>query len=186
MKGSHEGGRLLQHRSNGRSYKKFELAHRILPVCENDSERLSSLDYRSSVARSVRFGTRVFKYRISHFSDNGSGASRPPLNNIEEIPKPDGLVESFYRAVALPAMVGAFMIPGSDLFARLWFMPWYWFHASNATPSCRYILIGAFWSLLSMPITAVVTAILTRQRAAFATMVGLAVYIPLHFLEIKP
>jgi hypothetical protein len=31
------------------------------------------------------------------------------LNNIEEIPKPDGLVESFYRAVALPAMVGAFI-----------------------------------------------------------------------------
>lgn len=108
------------------------------------------------------------------------------LNRIESLPRPDGkgLATSFYRTILLPSTIGAFVIGSTDLFAHLWFMPRHWFYTSGETPSCSYLVSGALLGWLGVPVTAAVTALLTRERAAFATMVGLMVYIPLNLTDV--
>lgn len=107
------------------------------------------------------------------------------INNIESLPKPDEreLAEGIYRSVLLPAAAGILIIPSSDLLVRLWWMPWHWSHTNDATLPCAYIWIAALLGWLGVLIAPGVTALLTRQRAVFATVVGLMVYIPLNITD---
>lgn len=107
------------------------------------------------------------------------------VNNIEALPRPDErkLAASVYRTAVLPAAIGVMVIPSSELLARLWFMPWHWFHTSDATPACSYLLTGVFFDWLGVLIAPALTALLTKDRAVFATFAGLLVYIPLEVTD---
>jgi hypothetical protein len=103
------------------------------------------------------------------------------INRIERLPKTDVSAAgmSFYRNVLLPAAVGVMVISNSNLLARVWFMLWHWLHANNSIPSCRSIFTGAILGFLGVPVTAAITAAIVKQRAVFATVIGLTLHIPL-------
>jgi len=108
------------------------------------------------------------------------------INQIETLPKPNGreLVGNFYQNVILPATIGVFVICSSDILVRLWMMQWHWFHSHESIPTCSFVLTGALMDWLGVVAAAVVTATLARNRATFAMMVGLSIYLPLGFTYI--
>ena len=103
------------------------------------------------------------------------------INRIGSLPKPDGkeLATGVYRAILLPATIGIFVMAGADLPASIWFTPWHWFHNNGDVRPCSYLLTGLVLGVLGFPIAATLTALLTRERAVFATIVGLTINIPL-------
>ncbi len=107
------------------------------------------------------------------------------INRIDTLPRPDGkqLATSIYQAILLPAIVGILIISNSGLLARVWFLPWHWFHSSDAVPPCSYILSGAAFDWLGIFVVAGITALLMKERAVFAVIVGLTVYVPLDLTE---
>lgn len=108
------------------------------------------------------------------------------LNRIEKLPIPGGLSTrgSFYQRILIPALVGIFIVPGSEILARLWLAPWYWFHASSEVPSCWFLMCGAAWGWFGILVCGSLIALLTGRRATFAAMVGVAVYLPLGLTDI--
>ncbi len=103
------------------------------------------------------------------------------ISTVEKLPRPNEkeLAESLYRKVLLPAATGILMIPSVELFGQLWAMQWHWFHTNGSIPTCSFLwTIGILGWLGNLVVPAVI-ALLTRERAVFATMVGLMVYIPM-------
>jgi hypothetical protein len=107
------------------------------------------------------------------------------INRIESLPRPDGkeLATGLYRAILFPAAIGTFVISGSDLPASIWFTPWHWFHNSGDIRPCSYLMSGFVIGILGVAIAAALTALLTRERAVFATIVGLTINIPVVLTE---
>jgi hypothetical protein len=103
------------------------------------------------------------------------------LNKIDALPKPDErpLVNSM-----LAGTVGALIIPSSDLLVRLWWMKWRWLHPDGAMSTCSPLLTAAALGWLGIFIAPAVTALVTKSRAVFATIVGLVVYIPLSLTDV--
>jgi len=104
------------------------------------------------------------------------------ISTVEKLPRPNEkeLAESLYHKVLLPAAIGIFIIPSVGLFADLWAMQWHWFHTNGSIPSCSSIWTIGILSLLGILVVPAVTALLARERAVFATMVGFMVYIPMN------
>jgi hypothetical protein len=103
------------------------------------------------------------------------------INTVEKLPRPNEkeLAESLYRKVLLPAATGILIIPSAELFADLWGMQWHWFHPNGSIPPCSYLWTIGILGWLGILFVPAVTALLARERAVFATMVGLMVYIPM-------
>jgi hypothetical protein len=103
------------------------------------------------------------------------------INTVEKLPRPNEkeLAESLYRKVLLPAATGILIIPSVELFANLWAMQWHWFHTNGSIPPCSYLWNIGLLGWLGILFVPAVTALLARERAVFATMVGLIVYIPM-------
>lgn len=108
------------------------------------------------------------------------------INRIESLPRPDGreLATGLYRAILLPATIGAFVFAGSGLPTSVWFTPWHWFHGRADVRPCSYVLGGIAFGIFSVPIAAALTALLTKERAVFATIVGLTINIPLDLTDL--
>jgi hypothetical protein len=107
--------------------------------------------------------------------------ARHLISKIEELPRPNEkeLTDSLYHKVLLPAATGILMIPSVDLFGQLWAVQWHWFHTKGSIPPCSFIWTVGILVLLGNLVVPAVTALLTRERAVFATIVGLMVYIPM-------
>ena len=107
--------------------------------------------------------------------------ARHLISKIEELPRPNEkeLADSLYRKVLLPAATGILIFPSVDLFGQLWVMQWHWFHAKGSIPPCSFLWVIGIFVLLGNLVVPGVIALLTRERAVFATMVGLLIYIPL-------
>jgi len=103
------------------------------------------------------------------------------ISTVEKLPRPNEreLAESLYRKVLLPAATGILIIPSVELFADLWAMQWHWFHPNGSIPACSSLWTIGILGWLGIIVVPVVTALLTRERAVFATMVGFMVYIPM-------
>ncbi len=103
------------------------------------------------------------------------------ISTVEKLPRPNEreLAESLYRKVLLPAATGILMIPSVGLFVDLWAMQWHWFHTNGSIPTCSFLWTIGILGWLGILVVPAVTALLTRERAVFATMVGLMVYIPM-------
>lgn len=104
------------------------------------------------------------------------------INQIEQFPRPDeiALATTMYRSILLPSVIGIFVVTNSDLLARVLLMPWHWTHTISDIPPCGYLVTAVTVAWLGVPLTAIITALLTRERAVFATIVGLIVCIPLN------
>jgi len=103
------------------------------------------------------------------------------ISAVERLPRPNEreLAESLYRKVLLPAAIGILIIPSVDLFSQLWITQWHWFHTNGSIPTCSFIWAIGILGWLGALVVPAVTALLTRERAVFATLVGFAVYIPM-------
>jgi hypothetical protein len=101
------------------------------------------------------------------------------------LPKPDEkkLAESICSSIVLPALVGIFVIPSFDVFARVCLLPWNWLHADYSGLPCSYIGIAVALGWLGLVIAPAITAVLVRERAIFATVVGLMVLVPLGMVD---
>ncbi len=108
------------------------------------------------------------------------------INQIDRLPVIGGLtsLNSLSERILVPALAGILVIPGPEVLARIWFIPWYWFHTSSENPSCSYLISGAAWSWLGFLVCGALLAALTRERSTFAAVVGVAVYIPLTLTDI--
>jgi hypothetical protein len=104
------------------------------------------------------------------------------ISTVEKLPRPNEkeLAENLFRKVLLPAATGILIIPSFGLFADLWTMQWHWFHADGSIPACSSLWTIGILGWLGILIVPVVIAFLTRERAVFATMVGLMVYVPMN------
>jgi hypothetical protein len=103
------------------------------------------------------------------------------ISGVEKLPRPNEkeLAESLYRKVLLPAATGILIIPSVELFADLWAMQWHWFHTDGSIPPCSSLWTVGILGWLGILIVPVIIALLTKERAVFATMVGFIVYIPM-------
>jgi hypothetical protein len=103
------------------------------------------------------------------------------INRIEFFPRPNekALATTVYRSILLPSAIGIFLFTNTDLLARVFFMLWHWTHASSDIPACTTVVTEAAVGWLGVPLTATLTAVLTKERAVFATIVGLMVDVPL-------
>ena len=108
------------------------------------------------------------------------------INRIDKLPALDGLqsVSTLTERVLVPAFAGILIMGGSDILVRIWLMLWFWFHTSTENPSCSYLMVGAAWGWLGVIVCSAVLAALTRTRATYAAIVGVAVYIPLGFTDV--
>jgi hypothetical protein len=108
------------------------------------------------------------------------------IRQIDDLPKPRGnfAAATFYEKTITPAVVGLVMISGSDIFARVWHLPWYWLHGEDAVPRCSFLLSTAAVDWLGLVLSAVFVATLMGRRTDFAIMFGLAFYIPLNITDV--
>jgi len=108
------------------------------------------------------------------------------IRQIDEFPRPRGnfVLAPFYEKTLVPALVGIVFISGADVFARIWHMPWYWFHSEDAVPSCSFLLSTSAVDWLGLVFSSIVVATLMGKRAEFAIMFGLAFYIPLSITDV--
>jgi putative flippase GtrA len=108
------------------------------------------------------------------------------INKIETFPKPDEkkLAESLYRNGLLPAVTGVLVISGMGIFVDVWAMQWRWFHGTSSIPPCSFVWIAAILGFLGNLVAPAVVALLTKERAVFATMVGLLVYFPIRLTDL--
>jgi hypothetical protein len=107
---------------------------------------------------------------------------------MQALLKPDEkkLAESIYQSLVLPALVGILVIPSYDIFTRLFLMPWHWLHADYEGFPCSCVWIAGLLAWLGVLIAPTIVAILTRERAVFAAVVGLMVCIPLDMTDSFP
>src|SRR5436853_3956084 len=107
------------------------------------------------------------------------------LRQVEKLPALGelSLPNNSYERFLIPVLVGILIVPSAEMFSRLWMMPWYWFHTSKDIPSCKFLMGAIACDWTGFLFIGVVVAILTRQRATFAAMVGIAVYMPLTFTD---
>jgi hypothetical protein len=60
---------------------------------------------------------------------------------------------------------------GSEIFARLWLIPWYWFHSAGAVPSCWILICAIVSDWLGFLVCGALLATLVGRRATYAAMV---------------
>jgi hypothetical protein len=103
------------------------------------------------------------------------------ISKIETFPTPDRseLAEGFYRKMLLPVATGILIIPNMGLFVDLWATQWHWFHADGSIPPCSYIWTLGLLGWLGLLVAPTLVALLVKERAVFATMAGLMVYVPI-------
>ncbi len=103
------------------------------------------------------------------------------ISRVEKLPRPNEkeLAESLYRKMLLPAATGILMLYSASCFADLWAMQWHWFHTNGSTPACSYLWTVVILDWFGILVVPAIIALLMKERAVFATMVGLTVYIPM-------
>jgi hypothetical protein len=108
------------------------------------------------------------------------------IRQIDQFSKPQSsfVAATFYERTLIPALVGLVFIPGSDIFARIWVMPWHWFHSEGTIPSCSFVLSTAAVDWFGLVFSCVLVAVLMGRRADFAVMFGVALYIPLSLTDV--
>lgn len=108
------------------------------------------------------------------------------IRQIDDLPMPRSkfVAATFYEKTFVPALVGLVFISGSDIFSRIWVMPWRWFHGEDAVPGCAFLLSAAGVDLIGIIFSCVVVATLMGRRSNFAIMFGLAFYIPLNISDV--
>jgi hypothetical protein len=101
------------------------------------------------------------------------------ISTVEKLPRPNEkeLAESLYHKVLHPSAIGILIIPSIGLFAELWAMQWHWFHSKGSIPPCSSLWTIGILSWLGVLVVPAVAALLAKERAVLATMVGLIVYI---------
>jgi hypothetical protein len=108
------------------------------------------------------------------------------IRQIDQFSKPRSnfVAATFYERTLIPAIVGLVFISGSDIFARIWTMPWHWFHSEGTIPSCSFILSTAAVDWFGLVFSCVLVAVLMGRQTNFAVMFGLAFYIPLSLTDV--
>jgi hypothetical protein len=107
------------------------------------------------------------------------------ISTVEKLPRPNEseLAESLHRKVFLPAATCILIIPSMGIFVGLWAMQWHWFHASGSTPACSYLWTLVILGWLGTFVIPAVMVLLIKERAVFATIVGLMVYFPIRLTD---
>jgi hypothetical protein len=106
------------------------------------------------------------------------------IQRIDKLPVVTGAqtLGNVYHTI-VPALSGVVVVQGAEIFARVWFMPWYWFHRFSDVPSCSFLLSGAALGWCGLLISGALLGVLTGRRATFAAMIGVATYIPLELTD---
>jgi len=109
-----------------------------------------------------------------------------PIDNFPISGGP-GTLERIYEKTVMPGIVGILVVQGSDVFARLWLMPWYWlfwYHSIRETPSRWLLMCGVAWDWFGFLVCGVLLAVIAGRRATFAAMIGIAIYLPLELTDL--
>lgn len=102
------------------------------------------------------------------------------ISQLEKLPTFDGIsiMTGFYHRALLPGLVGVLAMQGTEIFSRVWLVPWYWFHPNSEFPSCWLLMCGIVSDWLGFLLCGAVLGTVLGRRATYAATVGMAIYFP--------